>query len=143
MKNWKETKNEKGLVTRNVYGDNEIVVDYTYNEKGSMTSMVSSNGVWTKLEYDKDNNCIREENQSGWWKIAKFDEQNRCLEERFSTGGFHKWKRTILENGNTLEEFIDSYGWWQKSEYNDEYSLWHETPNTKRTTPKKRFKPNN
>jgi hypothetical protein len=142
MKKWKSIKNEKNEVIQNIYGENEIIVDYTYNEKGSMTSMIGSNGVWSKCYYDENNNCIKEEAHTGYWKTSIYNENNRCLEEHYNDGYWHKWKFTTLKNSNTLEEWEDKKGAWRKSEYNNDYLFWSENSYSKKRTihNTKRFK---
>jgi uncharacterized protein RhaS with RHS repeats len=141
-KTWVSYKNENGKVIKMVYGDNENIIEYTYNDKGSMTGLTSTKGSWAKYEYDKNNNCISIEEDNGYWQKSEFNDNGDLLWQKNSKGGWINKEYKDLGNGITESYLTMDGGYWETTRYNDDYILYLENSNKITINkPRKRFKP--
>jgi hypothetical protein len=141
-KKWESFYDENGKVIKMIYGDNERILNFTYNKDGYKTSMTSTSKGWAKYEYDENNNCISIEEDGGFWKKAEFNSKGELLWEKNSNGGWIKREYKDLSNGITECYSTVSGGYWEITRYNDDYMFYLENSNKIiRDQPHKLYKP--
>jgi hypothetical protein len=63
-----------------------------YNTNGNIIYYESSNGFWTKREYDQYGNEIYYENSSGFWKKYEYDQYGNKIYYEDSNGRIYDYR---------------------------------------------------
>jgi YD repeat-containing protein len=70
------------------------------NNKGKVIYTETSEGDWTRKEYDNNGRTIYNENSKGFWGKLKYDSNGRLIYSGDSDGYWEKWKYS--NNGRTI-----------------------------------------
>src|SRR5574343_448911 len=93
---------------------NTLFSKYEYDSNNNQIKYEDSNGYWKKMKYDSNNNQIKVEYSNGYWEKKEYDSNNNHIKYENSYGD---WMKCEYDSNNNQIKFEISTGYWWKKEY--------------------------
>ena len=88
---------------------NLLFTRYQFDSNNNIIKYENSDGYWWKKEYDSNNNIIKLENSDGYWEKKEYDSNNNLIKVENSNGD---WKKMEYDpNNNVIAKETETTKW--------------------------------